>query len=98
MPKLRVWGSDEYVSVSRARWLISGHRARIVAGAAGPELAIVDGSAAHSTPRPPGTYDPADLRGLVRWTATSRPPELAAAPAAEHRGYRMAGAMLPAHQ
>lgn len=84
--KVRVAGSDEYISLSRARWLVSARRARFLQPG---ELQILYGPA-HAT-------DPGERvrdAHIVRWSAYSNLglPNPAGMPWL--RGVRMNGAAL----
>ncbi len=88
--KLRVHGTNEYVSLSRARWLVSARRARFVSA---EELQILYG-AAHARPGAGAAARDAADQTLVSWGAYSS--SGAANPTCSRwlRGLRMNGAVL----
>lgn len=88
--KLRVHGSNEYVSLSRARWLVSARRARFVSPA---EIQILYG-AAHARPGAGAAARDAADQTLIAWSAYSS--SGAANPTRSRwlRGVRMNGAVL----
>lgn len=88
--KLHVQGSDEYISLSRARWLVSARRARFVSPR---EIAILAG-AIHAVPGAGAAAREAADATLIYWGAYSG----SGAPNSTHspwlRGVRMNGAVL----
>lgn len=85
--KVRVASSGEYVSLSRARWLVTARRARFLGTG---ELAILHGTA-HAIPGAGGgTAD----ETVVRWSAYSNVGLPNAARLSWLRGVRMNGAAM----
>lgn len=78
--KMRVAGSDQYVSGKRARWLIAGGRAR---RAPNGELEMV------------AAGGPPPAAGVHRWTRYSRIGLPNPAGLAQHRGIKMNAAGFP---
>ncbi|MGH9489008.1 MAG: hypothetical protein ACRD17_00730 [Terriglobales bacterium] len=88
--KLRVHGTDEYISLSRARWLISARRARFVTAR---EIQITSGEI-HAEPGAGAAARDAADTTLVYWGAYSGGGAPNPARSPWLRGLRMNGAVL----
>ncbi|MGH9535650.1 MAG: hypothetical protein ACRD2E_12420 [Terriglobales bacterium] len=88
--KLRVHGTDEFVSLSRARWLVSARRARFLSPR---EIQILYG-AAHAVPGAGAAAREAADPALTHWAAYSGGGGANPARARWLRGWRMNGAVL----
>lgn len=88
--KLRVQGSDEYVSLSRARWLVAARRAHFVSPR---EIAILYGGI-HATPGAGAAARESADHTLIYWGAYSSSGAANPAHYPWLRGVRMNGAVL----